>query len=49
MLYTQIPEGRRGAQTVFTLAPDLARIISVGSWSFSYTNKAFVPSTYQLP
>lgn len=36
-------------QTVFTLAPELVSIISVGSWGFSYSNKAFVSSTYQLP
>jgi hypothetical protein len=45
----QIPRGSRGAQTVFTLAPDLVNTISVGCWGFSYTNKAFVPSTHQLP
>lgn len=34
---------------VFTVAPDLVSTISVGGWGFSYTNKAFVPSTHQLP
>lgn len=40
---------RTGKGPVFTLAPDLVIIISVGSCSFSYTNEAFVPSTHQLP